>query len=54
MNGLRFVGAVTVVLAVGIAAPALTGLIHAAVPLVIVAGIIFGALRIVWAATRRW
>jgi hypothetical protein len=52
VNALRFTGVVIVVLTVVIAAPMLTGLIHAAVPLVLVAGIVVCALRIVWFYTR--
>ena len=33
---------------------ALTRLLHALPPVILVAGIILGALRVVWAATRRW
>jgi hypothetical protein len=37
-----------------VATPALTRLAGALVPLVLVVGIVVAALRIVWAATRRW
>ncbi|HEY7829535.1 MAG TPA: hypothetical protein VIC06_03100 [Solirubrobacteraceae bacterium] len=36
------------------ATPALTKLAHAAVPLIVTAGVVVAALRVVWAATRRW
>ena len=36
------------------AAPAITKLADALIPLVLVIGVVIAVLRVVWAATRRW
>lgn len=43
-----------VVIGLALAAPALSRLATAIVPLVIVAGVVAAVLRLVWAYTRRW
>lgn len=45
---------VAVLATVAVAAPALTRLLGALVPLVLVAGIVAAVLRLIWAYTRRW
>lgn len=39
---------------VAAASPTLTKLVHALVPLVVMAGVVVAVLRVIWAATRRW
>jgi hypothetical protein len=45
---------VVMVVGLTVAAPALTRLMGALVPLVLVAGIVAAVLRLIWAYTRRW
>lgn len=40
--------------AVAVAGPALTKIVGALVPLVLVVGIVTAVLRLVWSYTRRW
>lgn len=56
MNGLVRAIALAVVglVVLSAASPALARLFGAAVPLVLVVGVVVAVLRMVWAATRRW